>query len=328
MPCRPTREEEAWAEGFDVQQAQGRMAEFDRQRGITIMLLRRLLGDAGLAPQVIARVLSLVHTEAATTVMPGDDPRAVARRGEQDAEINLCVARFALLHIVPLLPTAAVAPFAERIRAERRDHLHHRQEDRDAELAMLTQRIVALQPTTVQPTASGPPEPPEVNRLRSEYDRLRALTPEQLLANRDFSAGVQCSHCNQVLPRLPGMTATQVTSIAEKLERGARLQAVSEFRDISGLDAREGMRYITCPHGNDLPFPAFKPITPEPEPAERSPFRCRTCGKPLPPIAGLTGEQSIQLLLLSGRGRKPERERLIALLSRSPVGTSHRPVVT
>jgi hypothetical protein len=278
------------------------------------MLLRRLLGDAGLAPQVIARILSLVHTGAAITVMPGDDPRTVARRGEQDAEINLCVARYALLQVVPLLPLTAVAPLAERIRAERRDHLHHRQEDRDAELAMLAQRIAALQPTALQPTTGGPQEPTEVTRLRSEYERLRALTPEQLMANRDFSAGVQCSRCNQVLPLLPGMTAAQVTSIAAKLERGALLQAVSEFQSISGLETREGMRYLTCPHGNDLPFPAFKPITPVPEPTERSPYRCRTCRKPLPPITGLTSEQSLQLLLLSQRRSKPERARLIALL--------------
>jgi hypothetical protein len=271
MPCRPSPEEESWAAQEALEQAE----RLRQQRVVTLALLRRLLIGAGLDPDVVVRLVRLAEIPPEPVVMVDGDERAHAVRVRQQAEVHLCIARFALMQMVSLLPWRIKAPLADEIAQERRDHLRHRLDDCAAEAATLAQRIAEL----TGPQGSSA----EVAALRQELERLQSLTPDQLLANRDFSAGVPCPRCHRSLPELPGVTPAQRVEIAAAIDRGDTIAAITLIRRLTGLGLAEGKRYVSCPHGyGQRGFQVVPPVT------GLSPFRCPRCGESLPRLPNLT----------------------------------------
>jgi hypothetical protein len=297
MPCRPSPEEEAWAAAAELDTLRQRAAEFDRQRHITIDLLVKMLADAKLGPAFVRTVLGQVHSALTTTEIPGNDERSTAQRLRLDAEISLCIARATLMQVIPLLPRAVVERQANRIVAERTDHLRHRLDDWMAESATLARRIADLTGST--------DEPAELVRLRTELQRLRGLTPDQLVANREFTPGTPCPHCSRILPELPGLDPTLIALIAVRLGQRQTLVAIKLVRDATGLGLAQAKRYCDCPHDVGVPLPAVTP------PAGRSPYRCPTCRSLLPPLGGLSVELADRMLAYAAAGHHHDLRSLL-----------------
>ena len=284
MPCRPSPEEEAWAAAAALDALRQRAAEFDRQRALTLDLLMQVLAESRLGPAFVSTVLGSIATAPTTTVMPTGDEHTQAQRLQADAEISLCRTRAVLMQVIPLMPNAVVARHAERIAAERDAHLRHRREDGAAEVSALAHRLTELIGTSA--------EPAELARLRAEIDRVQAIAPERLLANREFTPGTVCPRCGQALPELPGLDATLLALIAARIGMGQTLAAIKLVHEATGLGLAPAKRFVDCPHGSGQPLPAVPP-----PPSARSPFRCRTCRNLLPPITGLSSEVAQRMLL-------------------------------
>lgn len=302
MPCRPSPEEESWAAREALEQAE-RMRQ---QRVVTLALFRRLMVGAGLDPEVVVRLMRLAEIPPDPVVMVGHDERAHALRVRQQAEVHLCIARFALMQVVSLLPWRIKAPLADEIAQERRDHLRHRLDDCAAEAATLAQRITEL---------SGPGGcSAEVVALQRELERLQSLTPDQLMSNRDFSAGVACPRCQRPLPELPGMTPAHLVDVASAIHRGDTYAGVVLIRRVTGLGLAEGKRYVTCPHGiGERAFQVVPPVS------GLSPFRCPRCGESLPRLPNLTVRQIDHLQVSLAKDRWDE----VFSLLRQATGWDH-----
>lgn len=299
MPCRPSPEEEAWAAAAAIEQLRQTASGFDRQRGVTIQLLRRLLRHAGLLQDFGQSVLAAIQTAPTTPLITGGDERATAKRQVRDAEVNLCVARYTLLQIVSLLPHQIVTPYAAGINAERSDHLRHRMDDCAAELAMLAGRITDL--TGSDANAA------ELIRLRAEVERLRGMDPQLLLANRDFTAVVPCPRCGRALPMLPGLDPEALDLIAADLGTGNKIQAIKRLRDATRLGLALSKTYVECPHGISSPGPTA-PLPP----VETQPAQCRKCGMVMPPVPGVA-PMLVNLLLVEVADKR-SKEKAINLL--------------
>jgi len=275
MACRPSPEEEAWAAEYAVKEQTHRAGVCDRQRAITVDLLQRLLATTGLPPEFVQTVQACVFSAPSTPVAGVGDESANALRLLRDAEVHLCVARHALLQIVPFLPVESVAPFAARIAIERSAHLAHRQEDCAAELATVERRINDLAQST-----SGAAE---LAWLRSEAERLRGLDAQQLLANRDFT-GPTCAKCGLPMPMLPGLDAAKLAIIVKTFAKGKDMKAIKLVREATGLGLNEAWAYTFCPHGPKKPAHVESLV----QRNDMLAARCHLCGTFLPLTAKIT----------------------------------------